>query len=84
MAQEKNNEKGIASLVLGLVSIILGWIPLLGLASGILAIIFYSQQEKVYSNDLATAGFVTGIIGLAFSVIYNIIWLFLSTMIIHL
>lgn len=84
MAQEKNNEKGITSLILGIASIVFGWIPFLGIVSGILAIIFYSQQKKIHPDDFAIAGFVTGIIGLVFSLIYNILWLFLGEMLIHL
>lgn len=84
MTQQKNNDNGIASLILGIGSIVLGWIPVLGLALGVLAIIFYSQQKKINPDDFAIAGLVTGIIGLAISLIYNLLWFFLGEMLIHL
>ena len=83
MTKEKPNEKGTASLVLGIVSVVLSWVPLLGIAAGILAIVFYTHQKKIYPNGMATAGLVTGIVGLFFSVIYNLLWLFLGVAIIH-
>jgi hypothetical protein len=52
---------GVTSLVLGISSILL---PFLGIVTGVLAIIFANKQKKIKSNGMATAGMVTGIIGL--------------------
>lgn len=54
---------GIASLVLGIVSIIL---PYLGLVCGIVAIILAIRQRRVFREPLSMAGLITGIIGAAF------------------
>jgi hypothetical protein len=75
MAQNKSNGYGIASLVLGIISIILCWAPLVGLVSGILGIIFYAKQKRISPSGLAVGGLVTSIIGLVFSIIYTIMWI---------
>ena len=74
----EKNSFGIASLVLGIVSIVFCWVPILGLVAGILAIVFAVKQRKIAPNGITTGGLVTGIIGLAFSVIYNIFWIFIG------
>lgn len=64
MPQEnKQNRLGIASLVIGILSIILCW-TWFGLVSGILGIVFYRRQKIIYPNGIARAGFITSIIGL--------------------
>jgi len=54
---------GVASLVLGIVSIVLLWFPPVAIVSGVLAIIFAVVQKKKESTGIATAGLVIGIIG---------------------
>jgi hypothetical protein len=75
---DKPNGYGIASLVLGIVSIVLCWVPVVGLVAGVLGIIFYVQQKKTFPNGISTAGLVTSIVGLAFSVLYTIFWIFFA------
>ncbi|MBW2991566.1 hypothetical protein KY348_07765 [Candidatus Woesearchaeota archaeon] len=77
-AEKKPNGYGITSLVLGIVSIVFCWVPVLGLVAGILGIIFAVKQRKIFPNGIATGGLVTSIIGLVFSGIYSIFWLFLG------
>lgn len=79
MSENKSNGYGIASLVLGIVSIISSWMPVVGLVSGILGICFYAQQRKISSNGIATGGLVTSIIGLVFSALYGLFWLLFVT-----
>ncbi len=76
MAKNKSNGYGITSLVLGITSIVLCWIPFLGLVSGILGIIFHVQQKKIFPNGISTGGLVTSIIGTIFSAIYTLFWIF--------
>lgn len=73
--KKSSNDYGIASLVLGISSVIFCWIPLVGMILGILGIIFYAQQRKGYKNGIATGGLVTGIIGLFFSVLWTLLWI---------
>lgn len=68
-----SNSFGIVSLVLGIISIILCWMFLFGLVTGILGIIFSLKQKKIYSNGIATGGLITSIIGLALLIIIQFI-----------
>lgn len=76
--EHKSNGYGVTSLVLGIISIILCWIPIFGLVSGILGIIFATKQKNIFPTGMATSGLVTSIIGTIFSAIYNFIWLILG------
>ncbi len=68
----------IASLVLGICSILFSWfIALVGVVCGILAIIFAVKQRKIKITGMANAGLITGIVGLIISVIVWIISLFI-------
>jgi len=75
MIRKASNGFGIASLVLGIISIIFCWVPLLGLICAILAIVFYIRQKWILQTGVAIGGLVTGIIGLIFSIFYSLIWL---------
>ncbi len=74
-----SNSYGIASLVLGIVSIVLSWVPLIGLIAGILGIIFYTQQKRIFPNSISTSGFITSIIGIVLSAIYFLFLIFFVT-----
>jgi flagellar biosynthesis protein FlhB len=70
MAEEiKSNSYGIASFVLGILSIVLFLAPYISIFLGILAIVFARIQEKTYKNSQSTAGFICGIIGTVLAVI---------------
>ena len=79
MEENKNPGKGkaIASLVLGIVGTIVGflWIPLIGIICGIIGIVLGVSARKttVEQKGMATAGLVLSIISLAASVIVWII-----------
>ena len=55
---------GIASLILGILSLFLFLAPYFGLPLAITAIVFQRKQEKIESTGIATGGLVTGIIGI--------------------
>jgi hypothetical protein len=66
--KNKKNEFGILSLVFGIIGIFLFWIPILGLISPILSIIFYNKSKKTGDkNKMAVFGLVLGIIVFVFS-----------------
>jgi len=81
--EKQENGKGIASLVLGIIScalILLGALgAIFGLVTGILAIVFAVQQRKidvenkVEKNGMRMAGFVLGIIGTTLNAIILIV-----------
>lgn len=65
---EQKNTMATASLVLGIVSVVLAWFGLygtiIGLVCGILAIVFAVKGRKIEAKkSMATAGLVLGIIG---------------------
>lgn len=68
MDRSNGDEKAIASLVLGIVSIvgIFFGLSLIGLICGIVAIILGNQARREGGGGIATAGFVCGIIGTSF------------------
>lgn len=62
---------GIASLTLGILSIIFAIFWYITLPTGILAIIFGAKSTKKIGSKLGKAGLITGIIGLSlFTFIY--------------
>lgn len=63
MIENQNNTFGITSLILGIIGLVLFWIPILGLFLSILAIVFSCKQKKIGPNGVATAGLVLGILG---------------------
>jgi hypothetical protein len=76
--KNKSNGYGIASMVLGIMSILVSWIVFAGVGGvicGILAIIFSVKQRKSNPNGVATAGLVTGIIGLILSTLWTCLYL---------
>ncbi|MCL2401421.1 MAG: DUF4190 domain-containing protein [Oscillospiraceae bacterium] len=72
---DKGKPKAIASLVLGIISIVFGWVPLLGLACGIVGLVMSSLAKKDgCRTGMTTAGLVLSIIGVVFGAIYTIMW----------
>ena len=67
--------KGTGAGVCGILSIIFCWVPFAGIVLGILGIVLCNLQRKIMPTGMATAGLVTGIIGLVFNVGYTIFWL---------
>ena len=63
------NGLAVAALVLGIIGLVLFWIPLIPYPLAILAIIFGAiEVKKQIKKGLAIAGIVTGIITLALKV----------------
>ena len=64
--KDKNKSAmAIASLPLGIISIIANWFWYLSLPTGILAIIFGAKTTRKLGSKLGKAGLITGIIGVA-------------------
>ena len=73
MEENKTNNSGmhIASLVLGIISIITALFWYITLPTGVLAIVFGVKSAKRTGSKLGKAGMITGIIGLSlFAFIY--------------
>jgi len=75
-SKQETNRKAVASMVMGILSLI---IPYVGLILGILAIVYARKASKEIENTgqagkgFATAGLVTGIIGTALYAIFIIV-----------
>lgn len=63
----------VASMVCGIVGLVLCWVPFFGLVVNALAIIFYILSRKETPNGMATAGLVCGIIGIIVALIVTIL-----------
>lgn len=61
----KKESMHIASLVLGIISILTAFFWYITLPTGILAIIFGVKSNRRTGSKIAKAGFITGMIGLA-------------------
>lgn len=72
---DTSNEMGVASLVLGIISIVFCWVLIFGIVAGIVGIILAMKQKKKYPNEIATGGLVTSITGLVFSVMGTLFWI---------
>ena len=71
MENNNKNVMHIASLVLGIISIITAMFWYIALPTGILAIIFGVKSAKKIGSKIGKAGMITGIIGLSiFAFIY--------------
>lgn len=77
--KEKNHGIHIASLVLGIISIVTAAFWYITLPTGILAIVFGAKSIKKWGSALGKAGLITGIIGL---VLFAFIYLGMIAMII--
>lgn len=69
---KSSNGAAIASLVCGIAAIVLSAIPVVGIILGIVALILGIKATKTGRDGKATAGKITGIIGLIFGVILTI------------
>ncbi|MGI6498315.1 MAG: hypothetical protein ACOX0U_05775 [Oscillospiraceae bacterium] len=78
--QTNNKGKAIASLVLGIVSLIFAWIgyfAIIGIAASIVGIVLSVSAKKTLPPQeagIATAGMVCSIVGLCLSAIFFITW----------
>ena len=68
-AAVKAGNRAMIALVCGVVSILTAASVILGIAAGVVAIIFGLKAKKETTDGKATAGFICGIIGVALSVI---------------
>jgi hypothetical protein len=80
----QGNGMATASLILGICSIVLFWLGWIGIICGVLAIIFaVVAKNKIKANPSvggagsAKAGLITGIIGIAITLLFIILFLFI-------
>lgn len=67
----------IASMVLGIVSIVFCCFSVIAVACGVIAIVFAKKEEqRGVSNGFIKAGFICGLIGSILAGLYLIYWIF--------
>ena len=69
----ENNNRAVASLILGLVSIVTWLFPIAGYITTILAIVFATKGRHSEKKGMATAGLVLGIIFLVVTLLNSIL-----------
>lgn len=70
--ENNNNNRAVASLVLGLVSIVTWLFPIAGYITTILTIVFATKGRHSEKKGMATAGLVLGIIFLVVTLLNSI------------
>lgn len=64
---------GVASLVLGIISILVSWFPFAGVVMGALSTILGSKhiKQNTENRGIATGGLVCGLVGLSIGVLFT-------------
>ena len=75
-----NNTEAIVSMILGILSVVLCWLPIVGLILAIIAIVLgvrglKKANEVEKGKGFAIAGLSCGIVGLVLNIIYSFVWL---------
>lgn len=69
----EHNGKATAGLVLGILSIVLSFIPILGIILGIVGIVLGVMGRKSEKKKLATIGIVLSVIGILISLAWFVL-----------
>lgn len=74
-SQSKNMGWSVASMILGIASVVSGGFGIAGLITGILAIVFagISRKRLGYFNGKAVAGLILGIFGAVFGIVLMVV-----------
>lgn len=70
--EENKSAKIVASLTLGIISIVFSLFWYISVPTGILAIVFGAITTKKFGNKIGKAGLVTGIVGLSICAFFYI------------
>jgi|SRR3989338_2972067 len=73
----EDNSFGVASVILGIFSIMFSSPPLYGIILGIISLVFANKQQKRKANRWGKNGKVLAIIGIILSVVFSILFLWL-------
>ena len=78
----QNNTMAITGMILGILSIVFCWIPILGLVLAIIGLILgvkglnNAKQMEGKGKGMGIAGVSCGSVGIVLSIIYTIFWIF--------
>lgn len=62
----------ITSLVLGIIGVIINFIPYIGATVNVIGLVFGVRANKISKSGIGTAGFILSLIGLVLSVLFFI------------
>lgn len=82
----ENNNAAVVAMVLGILSIVLCWVPIISLILAIVALVcsakgFKNAKTTNKGRGFSIAGLSCGSVGIVFSIIYTILWIFMGFMI---
>lgn len=79
--ERRGRAEAVAGLVLGIAAILIGWFPLLGLASGIVGLVLSAKARNMLvtgpHHGMATAGLVTSIVGIIWGASNTVLWTYM-------
>ena len=67
--KNKDNSFGVASVVLGILSIIFSFPPIAGIVLGVISLVFATKQQNRFHNKWGKTGKILSIIGIILSII---------------
>jgi len=78
VSKTDNNSFGVASVILGIFSVLFAYPPLYGLILGVTALVFAKKQRNRAANSWSKAGKILSIIGIILSVLLFIALLWIT------
>ena len=81
MVKKQDSDLSIASLVLGIVTITLVWVPIIPTICSVVGLILGIKQNKITKNSMNTAGIILNSVGLGLSLIIVCYYIFILVLI---
>ncbi len=77
------NSGAIVSMILGILSVVLCWVPIIGLALGIVGLILSVNGMKKAAvvnkgKGFSIAGLSCGSVGIVLNIVYTFVWIFMG------
>ena len=81
--KSNDNTSAITSMILGIISVILCWVPIIGLVLAIISLVFAVKglkKSKITNKGrgFSIAGISCGVAGIVLNVVYTIVWIFMG------
>lgn len=79
--KKETNTKALTGMILGIISVVVCWLPIIGLALGITSLVLSVKGNKIAKEinngkGFAIAGISCGAVGIVLNVIYSFVWIF--------
>lgn len=78
--KKETNSKALTGMILGIISVVICWLPIIGLALGITSLVLSVKGNKTAKETnngkgFAIAGISCGSVGIVLNVIYSFVWI---------